>query len=73
MAFCSEVLTTLMRGANLHLIDPVELPADSLVTDQVFRVTLGDGREGVGDSGRHVIQGPAELAPLMWQYQVIHL
>jgi predicted transposase YdaD len=97
----------------------VELPADSLVTDQVFRVTLGDGRElvlhiefqgrrssqpmpwrmleymhrlagtyrlpmwsvvfyvgegaGVGDTGRHVIQGPAELAPLMWQYQVVHL
>jgi predicted transposase YdaD len=97
----------------------VELPADSLVTDQVFRVILGDGRElvlhiefqgrrssqpmpwrmleymhrlagtyrlplwsvvfyvgegaGVGDTGRHVIQGPAQLAPLMWQYQVVHL
>jgi predicted transposase YdaD len=97
----------------------VELPADNLVTDQVFRVILGDGRElvlhiefqgrrssqpmswrmleymhrlagtyrlpmwsvvfyvgegaGVGDTGRHAVTGSAEVAPLMWQYQVVHL
>ena len=96
----------------------VELAADSLVTDQVFRVTLGDGRAlvlhldfqgsrssphaladveymprlavtyrlplwsvvfyvgtgaGVDDTGRHVIQGPAAVAPLVWHYQVVHL
>jgi predicted transposase YdaD len=97
----------------------VELPANIVVTDQVFRVTLGDGRElvlhiefqgrrssqpmpwrmleymhrlagayrlpmwsvvfyvgegaGVGDTGRHAIRGPAEVAPLVWQYQVVHL
>ena len=33
---------------------------------------VGEGA-GVGDTGRHVIRGPAELAPLMWQYQVVHL
>jgi predicted transposase YdaD len=33
---------------------------------------VGEGA-GVGDTGRHVIQGPAEVAPLMWQYQVVHL
>jgi predicted transposase YdaD len=97
----------------------VELPADTIATDQVFRVTLGDGRElvlhiefqgrrssqpmpwrmleymhrlagayrlpmwsvvfyigegaGVGDTGRHAVTGPAEVAPLVWQYQVVHL
>jgi len=33
---------------------------------------VGEGA-GISDTGRHVIQGPAELAPLMWQYQVVHL
>jgi predicted transposase YdaD len=97
----------------------VELPADLLATDQVFRVTLADGRElvlhiefqghrshppmpwrmleymsrlavtyrlpswsvvfyvgtgaGVGDTGRHEIGGPAAVAPLVWQYQVVRL
>jgi hypothetical protein len=96
----------------------VELPADILTTDQVFRVTLGDGRDlvlhlefqgrhshlpmpwrmleymsrlavtyrlplwsvvfyvgagaGVDDTGRHEIQGPAAMAPLVWHYQVVH-
>ena len=97
----------------------VELPADILATDQVFRVTLADGRDlvlhiefqgrrshppmpwrmleymprlavtyrlplwsvvfyvgtgaGVDDMGRHEIQGPAAVAPLLWHYQVVHL
>ena len=97
----------------------VELPADILATDQVFRVTLADGRDlvlhlefqgrrshppmpwrmleymprlavtyrlplwsvvfyvgagaGVDDTGRHEIQGPAAVAPLIWHYQVVHL
>ena len=97
----------------------VELAADILATDQVFRVTLADGRDlvlhlefqgrrshlpmpwrmleymprlavtyrlplwsvvfyvgtgaGVDDTGRHEIQGPAAVAPLVWHYQVVHL
>ena len=97
----------------------VELPADLLATDQVFRVTLVDGRElvlhiefqgrrshqpmpwrmleymprlavtyrlplwsvvfyvgagaGIEDTGRHEIQGPAAVAPLVWHYQVVRL
>jgi predicted transposase YdaD len=97
----------------------VELPADLLVADQVFRVTLVDGRElvlhiefqgrrshqpmpwrmleymprlavtyrlplwsvvfyvgagaGIEDTGRHEIQGPAAVAPLVWHYQVVRL
>ena len=97
----------------------VELAADILATDQVFRVTLADGRAlvlhiefqgrrshppmpwrmleymprlavtyrlplwsvvfyvgtgaGVDDAGRHEIQGPAAVAPLVWHYQVVHL
>jgi predicted transposase YdaD len=97
----------------------VELPADLLATDQVFRVILVDGRElvlhiefqgrrsrlpmpwrmleymsrlavtyrlplwsvvfyvgadaGGDDTGRHEIRGPATVAPLVWQYQVVHL
>jgi hypothetical protein len=97
----------------------VELAADLLATDQVFRVTLADGRDlvlhlefqgrrshppmpwrmleymprlavtyrlplwsvvfyvgtgaGVDDTGRHEIQGPAAVAPLVWHYQVVHL
>ena len=38
----------------------------------MFVFYVGEGA-GIGDTGRHVIQGPAELAPLMWQYQVVHL
>ena len=97
----------------------VELPADILATDQIFRVTLVDGRElvlhiefqgrrshqpmpwrmleymprlavtyrlplwsvvfyvgagaGIEDTGRHEIQGPAAVAPLVWHYQVVRL
>ena len=97
----------------------VELPADLLATDQVFQVTLVDGRElvlhiefqgrrshqpmpwrmleymprlavtyrlplwsvvfyvgagaGIEDTGRHEIQGPAAVAPLVWHYQVVRL
>jgi hypothetical protein len=41
----------------------VELPADSLVTDQVFRVTLGDGRELV----LHIeFQGRRSSQPMPW-------
>jgi predicted transposase YdaD len=111
--------TFCLRRSGASITCVARPPADSLVTDQVFRVTLGDERElvlhiefqgrrssqpmpwrmleymprlagtyrlpmwsvvfyvgegaGVGDTGRHVIQGPAELAPLIWQYQVVHL
>ena len=97
----------------------VELPADILTTDQVFQVTLDDGRElvlhiefqgrrsqppmpwrmleymprlaaayrlplwsvvfyvgtgaGVDDIGYHTVSGPADIAPLVWQYQVVRL
>jgi predicted transposase YdaD len=97
----------------------VELPADILTTDQVFQVTLNNGRElvlhiefqgrrsqppmlwrmleytprlaasyrlplwsvvfyvgagaGADDSGYHTVSGPADIAPLVWQYQVIRL
>ena len=33
---------------------------------------VGEGA-GVGDTGRHAVTGPAEVAPLVWQYQVVHL
>jgi hypothetical protein len=114
--FAAWILNTPVR--ETHPLN-VELPADIIVTDQVFRVTQGDGRElvlhiefqgrrssqpmswrmlgymhrlaetyrlplwsvvfyvgegaGVGDTGRHAILGPAEVAPLVWQYQVVHL
>jgi predicted transposase YdaD len=97
----------------------VELAADILAVDQVFRVTLVDRRDlvlhiefqgrrshlpmpwrmleymprlavtyrlplwsvvfyvgtgaGVDDTGRHEIQGPAVVSPLVWHYQVVHL
>src|SRR5262249_27513750 len=97
----------------------VELLADLLRTDQVFQVTMNDGRElvlhiefqgrrsqppmpwrmleymprlaaayrlplwsvvfyvgtgaGVDDTGHHAVSGPADIAPLVWQYQVVRL
>ena len=42
----------------------VELPANSIVTDQVFRVTLGDGRELV----LHIeFQGRRSYQPMPWR------
>ena len=114
--FASWLLSTPVRAAQpLN----VELPADILLTDQVFQVTLANGRElvlhiefqgrrsqlpmrwrmleymqrlavayrlplwsvvfyvgvgaGVDDTGHHTVSGPADLAPLTWQYQVIRL
>jgi len=116
MEFASWLLSTPVRAARpLN----VELPADSLTTDQVFQVTMDNGRElvlhiefqgrrsqppmpwrmleymqrlagayrlplwsvvfyvgagaGVDDTGYHTISGPADIAPLAWQYQVIRL
>jgi predicted transposase YdaD len=114
--FASWLLST-----PVHIVRPlnVELPADTLLTDQVFQVTLDNGRElvlhiefqgrrsqtpmrwrmleymqrlamayrlplwsvvfyvgagsGVDDTGHHTISGPADIIPLVWQYQVVRL
>jgi hypothetical protein len=67
MAFRSRLLTTLM-GAQTFMREPhplnVELPADSLVTDQVFRRTIGNGRDLV----LHIeLQGRRSSQPMPWR------
>ena len=114
--FASWLLSMPVRTA--HPLN-VELPADILTTDQVFQVTLNDGRElvlhiefqgrrsqppmpwrmleymprlaaayrlpiwsvvfyvgagaGVDDTEHHTVSGPADITPLVWQYQVVRL